>query len=117
MLHVKIEGDAAFTQYCDVELSDTMHDMKYAHFDGPMSIGPVTVNWEIPSGTQLVIGSDSTDIRATVATLDKTLGCWTVVESGDDKFPEGVHPSVTVEFPSANSSAPILRTYALDEFC
>jgi len=117
MIHVKIEGETSFTQYCDVELSDTTRNMKEAHFDGPLSVGPVTLNWEIPTGTQFVIGGDPTDIRTMVATLDKTSGCWTVAESGDDKFPEGVHPTVTVEFPAIESATPLVRTFALDKFC
>jgi hypothetical protein len=117
MLHVTTNHGTSFTQYCDVELTDRTLDMKLAHFDGPLSIGPVTINWEIPAGTEFVIGGEPTDIRANVATLDKTHGCWTVVESGDSKFPEGVHPTLTVEFPSEVLAAPLVMEYALDQFC
>ena len=117
MIHVAIEGDTHFSQYCDVQLSDSPDNLKYAHFDGPLSVGPVTINGKVPPGTQLVIGGEATDVRAVVATLDAVGGCWTVSESGGDKFPSGVHPTVTVAFPSAEASTPLVHSFPLDQFC
>jgi hypothetical protein len=116
MLNVSVEGDATFNQYCDVALVGKLDGCKLAHFDGPLSIGPVTVTW-VPVPMEFVIGGVPADVRATVGTLDKDRGCWTVVESDNDRFNEGGRPTVTIEFPTKQPGGSIVHTYPLDEYC
>ncbi len=118
MFNVTInDGETSYGQYCDVELIDSVDDLPYAHFDGPLAIDHVLLSWKVPSDIEFAIEGEPWDLRTTVGTVDESVGCWTVAETGEGKFPDGVYPTVTVEFPSANSDSPIVKTYPLDQFC
>lgn len=115
-IHVEVKADISYLQCCRVELGDSVDQMRTAHFDGPLSVGPYprkVTGKRVP----FVIGGEPIEIRANVGTIDKTGSCETYVKSGDVNFPEGVHPTVTVEFPTAGSATPIVCTYPLDQFC
>jgi len=120
MLNVDISGESQFKQYCDVALSESKEALKYAHFDGPLTIGPATINWEISESFRLVAGDKPSDLRVAIGTLDKQAGCWVVVrthEGEEPVFPDGVHPALEVEYVSKTSGEPIQEQYFLDQFC
>lgn len=125
MVYLDVKGPVEFRQYCDVELRADPADAAVAHFDGPLTIGPRTINWKLPDGLKLVTGDKPTDLFANIGTMDAERGCWVVVqthmrthESDKPEFPEGVFPMVEVEFPPKSSGEdPITRQYSLDKFC
>lgn len=82
MVYVTIrEGDQiAFQQYCDLEVRTRSSEPAIAHFDGPLTITPQTIRWEIPESLALKRGGESTDLRLEIGTKDKATGCWTMVE-------------------------------------
>lgn len=118
MAHVVINrGDeSSFRQYCDVALSRSIADADYCHFDGPLEIGPIAKYNLIATKTELARGSSPSDIRALVGTFDEDGGCWTVLESGDGKYPAGVFPHLTVDY-TIDGSSTLSQSYDLDQFC
>jgi len=120
MISVTVSGEEAFKQYCDVKLSKSLDSLKLAHFDGPLTIGPSMINWELPSSFRLVAGEEPGELQVAIGTLDKQAGCWTVVrthEGEDPSFSAGVHPVLEVEYVSKTSEEPIREQYFLDQFC
>lgn len=125
MAFIDIEGPIAYGQYCDVKLTDAAKSANVAHFHGPLTAGPITVNFKVPEGYSLVKGDSPTDLRMMVGTLSAKHHCWVVVRSHHDvdgtdtyAFRKGVCPEVDVEFPSASpGDPPLKRTYKLEEFC
>jgi hypothetical protein len=118
VIDVEIKRDQSLYQYCDVELTSDLSALKIAHFDTSMSIVPVMIHWKLPPRLQFETGSKPTEIQAHVGTMDKSTGCWTVIDSGDRNFPNGrFNPTITVQFPTNNPDAPITREYTLDKFC
>src|SRR5262249_25533860 len=118
---VQITGPLAYKQYCGVELKSSARQAHIAHFHGPLTMGPLTVYWKVPTDLTLVTGEQPTDLRGHIGTMHAEHGCWVVVRSHDqDKsaFPEGVFPVVDVEFPPQTpGNAPVKRRYPLDKFC
>jgi hypothetical protein len=104
-----------------VELKGAAREARIAHFHGPLMMGPVTVNWKVPTEMALVTGDKPTDLRGHVGTMNAEHGCWVVVRSHNGEksaFSEGVFPVVDVQFPpKAPGGAPVERRYVLDHFC
>jgi hypothetical protein len=121
MINVDVKGPVAYRQYCDVQLRDSASKAALAHFHGPLTVGPRTINWKLPPGVALKTGEGPTDLHAVVGTMDAEHGCWVVVRSDDgDKsaFPKGVCPVVDVQFPPKMPGGPaVKKRYSLDEFC
>jgi len=121
MIDVDVKGPAEFQQYCDVELRADPTDSAVAHFGGPLTAGPRTINWKLSDGLKLVTGDKPTDLFMNIGTMDADRGCWVVVRThqGDKPvFPDNVHPMVEVEFPSKSSGGePVVRQYPIDKFC
>jgi hypothetical protein len=118
---VEIKGPVSYRQYCGVELRGRPAEAQVAHFHGPLTMGPLTINWKVPASLVLVTGETPTVLRGHVATLNAEHGCWVVVRShnGDaSAFPADVCPVVDVEFPAkAPGAAPVRKRYRLDKFC
>jgi hypothetical protein len=119
---VDINGPVKYQQYSDTPMARELEKAPVSHFHGPLAIGPVTVNWEIPSDLALRRGGTGTDLRAVIGTMDATRGCWVVVKTHGGPngclFPDGVRPFADIEFPPKKSGdPPIKRRYALDHFC
>jgi hypothetical protein len=121
MVDVTINGPLSYQQYCDVELKGSVREARLAHFHGPLTMGPVTINWKVPAGLTLATGEKPTELQGHVGTFSAKHGCWVVVRSHNGKqsaFPEGVHPVVDVQFPPKAAGGPaVKRRYALDQFC
>ncbi|MCA9233036.1 MAG: hypothetical protein KDA57_20485 [Planctomycetales bacterium] len=120
MISVVVRGDSEFKQYCDVVLDESQTPAEFAHFDGPLTIGPQTVNWEVPETFRLVAGEKPSDLRVTVGTIDQQSGCWVVVRSHEGNksaFPVDVFPVLEVEYRAKDSGEPIQERYYLDQFC
>ena len=121
LVSVDIKGPLAYRQYCDVELRDSRPKAAVAHFHGPLTVGPTTLNWQLPPKLGIKAGDSPTDLAAVVGTMDMEHGCWVVVRSHDQDrsaFPEGVRPVVDVEFPPKEpGGAPVKKRYELDKFC
>ena len=103
MIYATVSGASEFEQYCNVNLSESPEDLKLAHFDGPLSVGPQTIFWELSDSFCLMAGDEPADLRATIGTIDKKRGCWTVARKHRGKqslFPDDTHPFVEVEFQS-----------------
>lgn len=116
IVNVDVQGDAAFSQYCDVELLERGNELKYAHFDGPLKIQPQMINWKIQD-LELELGGEALDLRTNVGTMNAADGLWVVLASAEGLYPDGVHPTVKVEFPTAKPSEPVVETFPLDQFC
>jgi hypothetical protein len=121
-VNVDINGPVKYRQYADVpEMAPSIGAASTAHFHGPLSIGPVTVNWNVPSGMKLRRGEKGTDLRSMIGTMDAERGCWVVVKTMEGKdclFPEVIRPVVDIEFPPKSpGDPPVTRRYSLDQFC
>jgi hypothetical protein len=118
---VEIKGPVSYWQYCGVELHRRPTEAHIAHFHGPLTMGPQTVNWKVPADLVLVTGDKPTNLRGHVATQNAEHGCWVVVRThnGDaSAFPADVFPVVDVEFPAkVPGAAPVRKRYRLDKFC
>lgn len=119
---VRIQGAANYREYCDVTMRPLSQPPEMAHFHGPLAIGPISVNWQVPPRLALRTGEKATELGAIIGTLDGMKRCWTVVRVHDHEdhwlLPEGAFPVVDVEFPAKNEGAPpIKRRYPLTGFC
>jgi hypothetical protein len=121
MVDTDIKGPLHYRQYCDVELKERAGEAKIAHFDGPLTMGPRTVDWKAPAHLALVMGDKPTDLQGGVGTMDAEHGCWVMVRShqGDKSaFPDGVFPILEVQFPPKRpGDPPLKKQYQLDKFC
>ena len=121
MVNVDIKGPVSYKQYCDAALGDSPQSAAIAHFHGPLTMGPRTINWKLPPKFALMSGEKSVDLPGNVGTMDAAFGCWVVVcsHNGDaSAFPKGVFPMVDVEFPPKSpGGAVVKKRYALDQFC
>jgi hypothetical protein len=121
MVSVAIQGPVHYRQYCDLQMRDDPRQAMLAHFHGPLTIGPRTINWKVPRELALRTGENPPDMNAVVGTMSAKHGCWVVVRSHNkdrSAFPKGVHPVVEIEFPPADPHGkPVPRKYDLDQFC
>lgn len=121
-VNVHVQGAANYHQYCDATLLSLLQPPAIAHFHGPLSIGPSTINWQVPQSLALRTGDKPTELEANIGTLDAAKKCWTVIEVHDHEehwlLPAGTFPVVEIEFPAKNSGdPPIKRRYPLEGFC
>jgi hypothetical protein len=121
MDHVSVKGPVEYQQYCDiVEMRGDPRKAMLAHFHGPLTIGPMTINWRLPGSAALRKGKAPTEFIANVGTMSEKHGCWVVVRTCDETkclFPNGVRPVAEVEFPPARpGAAPVKKTYALSGY-
>jgi hypothetical protein len=121
MVSVEIKGPLSYRQYCDAALADSPARAPIAHFHGPLTMGPSTINWKVPPKLALVTGEKPTDLPAALGTMSAEHGCWVVVRSHngmEGAFPKGVSPVVDVEFPpKMPGGAVVKKRYSLAEFC
>jgi len=122
MANVTIHGDSEYKQYCDAQLGVNANEAAIAHFGGPLTIGPRTINWKVPPETKLTPGEKPADLYVMVGTMSDRHHCWVVVVSHEGQthcsFPDGVRPLVTVEFsPREPGGAAVTKEYRLDAFC
>ena len=106
----------SFRQYCDVILSSDANQTDVTHFGGPLKIDIQRMGWEIPDVFKMKLGGEPFDLRSFVGTFDQSVGKWSVVMSDSKYYREVVHPTATIEFPTA-SGQPIIKQYTLDQFC
>ena len=121
MADVSIKGGVKYQQYCDiVELRDSPKTAMLAHFHGPLTIAPMTINWKLPETTFLRKGKDPPEFVANVGTMSEKHGCWVVVRTCDEKgcvFPDGVRPVVEVEYPATDRTGPpVKKSYPLNGY-
>jgi hypothetical protein len=108
MVNVDIKGEVSYRQYCDAKLAEKRDNAAIAHFHGPLTIEPRTINWKLtPELSRLPIGDSPGDIFAVVGTLDAKRGCWAVVRSED--LPKDLHPVVEIEYPTKNAAAASIK--------
>lgn len=122
MVSVDVNGPLAYRQYCDVEIVPDDRQMRVAHFDGPLAVGPSTVNWKVPANLSLQTGERPTELRAVIGTIDEDKGCWVVVrtpvQNDRSYFHPVASPIVEIDFPPKRTDEPMIhRRYALDQFC
>lgn len=117
MANVDIKGQVSYRQYCDAKLAEKQDKAAIAHFHGPLTIGPRTINWKLtPEQSLLPLGDSPGEIFAVLGTMDAERGCWVVVRSQD--LPEHLHPAVEVEYPAKKArDAPIKKRYQLEQRC
>jgi hypothetical protein len=121
MVSVAIRGPVAYRQYCDVQqMRGDPREAMIAHFHGPLTAGPRTVNWEVPAAAVLRAGDSPADVFCAIGTMSAKHGCWVVMRTHEgDKclFPEGVRPVAQVEFPPKETGGPpVTRRYDLKQF-
>jgi hypothetical protein len=121
-VNVDVNGPVPYGQYSDIPLTADLSTAPVSHFHGPLAIGALTTNWEVPPDLAFRRGGEATDLQATIGTMDPKRGCWVVVKThqGADKclFLDGVRPVADIEFPSKKAGdPPIKQRYALDHFC
>jgi hypothetical protein len=120
---VKIDGPLAYEQYCDLVVDGrNAESARVAHFNGPLTIGVVTVNWKVPEGLALARGSAPTSLRTFVGTMDPARGGWVVVSTQNRDqaclFADGVRPEVEVAFPARSADQRDIRQrFTLEEVC
>lgn len=119
---IAIHGRVAYQQYCDLTLAATPGKAAIAHFHGPLTAGPRTLNWKVVREVAaLTPGEKPGNFHAWIGTMSEKHGCWVVVRTHEGEkclFADGVRPKVTIEFPAKSVGAPsIRRQYTLDEFC
>jgi hypothetical protein len=121
MAYVTIKGTVQYEQYCDiVELRDSPKTALLAHFHGPLTIAPMTINWKLPDNVFLRKGKEPPEFIANIGTMNEKHGCWVVVRTCDEKkclFPEAVRPVVEVEYPAVDEKSPrVKKTYTLSGY-
>jgi hypothetical protein len=120
-VEVDIKGPVVYRQYCATKLCASPTKAAIAHFHGPLTAGPYSINGKLPPQLTLTTGGDPTDLNACVGTVDDEHGCWVVVCShrGDKSaFAPGVSPVVDIEFPAQKpGGAVVKKRYSLDKFC
>jgi hypothetical protein len=120
-VNIDIKGPLSYGQYCGVELKGHSREAKIAHFHGPLTMGPLTVNGKVPPELALVTGDKPTDLRGHVGTMDAEQGCWVVARSHNGNksaFPDEICPIVDVQFPpKVAGGTPVKKQYRLDQFC
>jgi hypothetical protein len=118
-IHVMIFGTVTYKQYSVVDLANSPQTATLAHFNGPLTIGPATVESKPDSSLKLHTGNGSAELRAMVGTFSP-YGRPVVVVSEDmgrDQF-RGYLPMVDIEFPAkAAGDSPVRQRYLLDETC
>jgi hypothetical protein len=93
-VNVIVFGVVQFKQYCFIDLADAPQRAVPAHFDGPLTIGPATVEGKPDPSLKLLAGN-SADLRAIVGT-----------------------PIADIEFPAkADGQPPVRQRYLLDKCC
>jgi hypothetical protein len=121
MVSVDIRGPLAYRQYCDVKTVEKPRQAALAHFHGPLTAGPRTLNWKVPPGLTLTIGEKPGELHAVVGTMSAEHGCWVVVRSHHAKdcaFPREVRPVVEVEFPArVQGGQAVKKRFTLNDFC
>lgn len=120
--NVRIQGVANYRQYCDTAMKLTNQPPAMAHFHGPLSIGPMTINWQVSPRLALRTGDKPTELGALIGTMNMAKNCWTVIRVHDHEdrwlLPEGTFPAVDIEFPAKiPGDPPIKRRYPLEGFC
>jgi hypothetical protein len=116
---VMIFGSTQFKQYSDVDLADSPQTATLAHFNGPLTIGPATVEGKPDPSLKLQTGNRSTELRAMVGTWNEFGRPVVVVseEGGREQF-RGYLPMVDIQFPAKTTGEPPVRQrYLLDETC
>lgn len=119
IVNVDLPGPPAFRQYCGVVLQDSAAKTHLAHFGGPLRVLPGSGDGAPGPEHVLRIGED-VELDVIFGTVDEKSGCWTVVQveqGGKPAFPEGVFPSVDIEFPARGGGPPIKQTFSLSQFC
>ena len=118
---IEIRGRVEYRQYAGVQPGEDPAAANVAHFDGPLTAGPIQVNGKLLASMKLRTGDKSTELQAMVGTIDPESGCWVAVKSQNGKkyaFDEGVVPVIDIEFPGKTPHAPVLRKrYRLFGFC
>jgi hypothetical protein len=121
MVSVDIRGPLPYRQYCDVRMADSPGKAALAHFHGPLTVGPRTINWKVPPGLALSTAEKAADLYAVVGTMSAEHGCWVVVrthKASECAFAAGVRPVVDIEFPARSPGGKVVkRRYTLDGFC
>jgi hypothetical protein len=121
MVSVDIRGPLAYRQYCDVKTNEKPRHAALAHFHGPLTAGPRTINWKVPPGLTLTMGEKPGELNALVGTMSAEHGCWVVVRThngNDGAFPKKVRPEVEVEFPARDRGGnTVKKRFALNDFC
>jgi hypothetical protein len=120
---VKVDGPLAYKQYCDLAVDGRNAESAHvAHFNGPLTVGVVTINWKVPADLALARGDKPTTLRTFVGTMDAARGGWVVVSTQDRDnaclFESGVRPEVEVSFPARSADQPAIRQrFRLNEVC
>jgi hypothetical protein len=121
MVSVDIRGPLSYRQYCDVRTAASPTKAALAHFHGPLTAGPRTINWKVPAGLTLSTAEKPDELYAVVGTMSAEHGCWVVVrthKASDCAFAAGVRPVVDIEFPAKSPGGKaVKRRYKLDGFC
>ena len=113
------DNDHVFKQYCDAGLRLPNESLEKTHFDGPLTVGIQTYDWQ-PIPLNFTIGGEPTDVRVTIGNTDRSQGCWATLETGSNgvsNFDDGIRPIATIEFPTTDPNHPIVKKYELSEFC
>jgi hypothetical protein len=111
---VDIKGPLEYKQYCDLLFGPYREQAPVAHFHGPLTAQPQTINWELPPRLSLRRGDRPTDLRSVIGTLDATRRCWVVVRSHDVLMPLQLMGASTVGLlGSTSGQGPILAASAL----
>ncbi len=120
-VNVDVKGPVSYRQYCDLQLRDSPKKAAVAHFHGPLTAGPRTVNWKLPSQAHLTAGDRPNELFAVIGTMNAEHGCWVVVRTHEGDrcvFAKGVRPVVDVEFPAkAPGGGRVKKRYELGQFC
>jgi hypothetical protein len=121
MVNVDIRGPLSYRQYCDLKTVEKPSKAALAHFHGPLTAGPRTINWKVPSELTLPAGEKPGELYVMIGTMSAEHGCWVVVRNHNGNecaFAREVRPVVEVEFPAkAPGGKAVKRRCKLDAFC
>ncbi len=119
-INLRINGPVKYKQMSEVPLWGNRKQAAISHFNGPLTIGPITIGYKLDPAEKLRTGDKPTDLMATIGTMDEKHGCWVVVRSMNGEEPEfrGYAPLADIEFSAKNPSDPRVRQrYLLDDVC
>jgi hypothetical protein len=117
VLDVTIEGNGeTISQHCYVNLLPKTEKLKTAYFDCALTIMPaktksIPIKFEIDGGPTPILAAVENKVEGEYDTG--------ICTTRGDKctFPDGIRPTVTVEFPSSDPKKPIKKEYELYGFC
>jgi hypothetical protein len=117
-VYVDVVGPAKYRQYSDTPLEDSPKQVRIAHFAGPLTAGPRTINWKLSPKQSLHLGGSPNRVDAVIGTMDESHRCCSDDNDRDKPAFPLQFPVATIEFPpKMKDGSRVTQSYPLEKFC